>query len=173
MIEGRQSAQELGNGKPSLTATLLEEAYARAEDHEIEANEEELICNLAGILYAGGADSVSQAFRVSCLAVPRSVPIQIASTLEIFLLAMIFHPDAQLTAHNELDAVVGSNRLVSFEDRSNLPYVEALCKELLRWHPLAPTAFPHRLIQDDVVGEYFIPAGTTVLGNSWSVACRH
>jgi cytochrome P450 len=99
-------------------------------------------------------------------------PFQSASTLEIFIFAMICYPDAQLAAHRELDAVVGSNRLVSFEDRSNMPYVEALCKEVLRWHPLMTTAFPHCLKQDDVVGPYFIPAGTIVLGNAWSVACH-
>jgi cytochrome P450 len=100
----------------------------------------------------------------------RLTPFQTVSTLEIFFFAMICYPEAQLTAHSELDAVVGSNHLVSFEDRSNLPYIEALCKEVLRWHPLFTVALPHRLMQDDVVGQYFIPAGTTVLGNAWSVS---
>jgi cytochrome P450 len=98
---------------------------------------------------------------------------QIASTLEIFLFAMICYPEAQLNAHRELDAVVGSGRLVSFEDRNNLPYVEALCREVLRWHPLLTTTVLHRLMQDDVVGPYFIPAGTMVLGNAWSIVCHH
>jgi cytochrome P450 len=95
------------------------------------------------------------------------------STLEIFLFAIILYPEAQLTAQMELDAVIGPNRLPSFEDRQSLPYVEALCKEVLRWHPLLTTAFPHRLMEDDVVGKYFIPAGTMVLGNAWSVVCYH
>jgi cytochrome P450 len=82
---------------------------------------------------------------------------------------MILYLDAQMTAQRELDAVIGSNRLPSFEDHSNLPYVEALCKEVLRWHPLITTTFPHRLMQDDIVGQYFIPAGTMVLGNAWSI----
>jgi cytochrome P450 len=103
----------------------------------------------------------------------RLIPFQTASTLEIFFFAMICFPDAQLTAQNELDVVVGSNRLVSVEDRYNLPYVEALCKEVLRWHPLITAALPHRLMQDDVVGQYFIPAGTIVFGNAWYVLCHH
>ncbi|KAF8523766.1 cytochrome P450 [Hysterangium stoloniferum] len=28
---------------------------------------------------------------------------------------------------------------------------------------------PHRLMQDDVIGQYFIPAGTTVLVNAWGM----
>jgi cytochrome P450 len=82
---------------------------------------------------------------------------------------MILYPGVQLTAQRELDSAIGPNRLPSFEDRNRLPYVEALYKEVLRWHPLLTTALAHRLIRDDVVNQYFIPAGTTVLGNSWSV----
>ena len=82
---------------------------------------------------------------------------------------MILHPQAQLKAQMELDAVIGPGRLPSFEDTSNLPYVHALCKEVLRWHPLAILGLPHRLMKDDIVGQYFIPAGTIVWGNAWSV----
>ncbi|KAF8523779.1 cytochrome P450 [Hysterangium stoloniferum] len=139
-----------GTAKPSLTTTLLEEAYTNSEGQRISDDDEELISNLAGIVYGAGADTM-------------------ASTLEMFLMTMILYPEAQLTAQKELDAVIGPTRLPSFEDRSSLPYVDALCKEVLRWHPLLTTALPHRLMQDDVVGQYFIPAGTTVLGNAWGI----
>ena len=42
------------------------------------------------------------------------------------------HPDIQKRAQAELDEVVGPDRLPTFDDRVNLPYIEALCKELLR-----------------------------------------
>jgi cytochrome P450 len=98
---------------------------------------------------------------------------QTTSTLQIFIFAMILYPEAQLTAQKELDAVIGPNRLPSFDDRRSLPYVSALCKEVLRWHPLLTIAIPHRLMQDDVIGQYFIPAGTVVIGNSWFVVYHH
>ncbi|KAF8523698.1 cytochrome P450 [Hysterangium stoloniferum] len=139
-----------GTAKPSLAATLLEEAYENAGDQEISKDEEELLTNVAGAVYGGGSDTLT-------------------STLQIFIFAMILYPKAQLTAQRELDAVIGPNRLPSFEDRSSLPYVTALCKEVLRWHPVLATSMPHRLMQDDVVGQYFIPAGTMVLGNSWGI----
>ncbi len=49
------------------------------------------------------------------------------------MLAMTIHPEVQRKAHAELDRVVGSDRLPTFEDRSQLPYIEALCKECLRF----------------------------------------
>ena len=82
---------------------------------------------------------------------------------------MLLHPEVQATAQKELDAVIGPNRLPSFEDRNSLPYIAAICKEVLRWHPLGTTAFPHTIRQDDVVGPYFIPAGTIIFGHSWCV----
>lgn len=52
---------------------------------------------------------------------------------------MLLHPDVQKKAQAEIDAVVGPDRLPSFDDREHLPYVDAVCKELLRWHSVTPT----------------------------------
>lgn len=47
---------------------------------------------------------------------------------------MILHPDVQKRAHDELDSVTGNKRLPSFDDRLRLPYLEAIMKEVIRWH---------------------------------------
>lgn len=47
-------------------------------------------------------------------------------------------PEVQAKAQAELDAVVGTDRLPSFEDRSQLPYVSALAFEVMRWHAVVP-----------------------------------
>ena len=46
---------------------------------------------------------------------------------------MVLHPDIQKKAQDELDRVIGRNNLPSFNDRPNLPYVEAVCKECMRY----------------------------------------
>ena len=76
-------------------------------------------------------------------------------------------PEVQRKAQEELDRVLGGVRLVEFEDQPELPYISAVCKELLRWHPLLPQSFAHATVKEDTVGEYFIPKGTVVLGNTW------
>ena len=50
---------------------------------------------------------------------------------EVFMLAMVLHPEALKKAQAELDAVVGAQRLPTFEDRPNLPYLDAVCRETL------------------------------------------
>ena len=51
---------------------------------------------------------------------------------------MVLHPDAQRKAQMEIDDVVGLDRLPDFGDETSLPYVSALVKEVMRWHPVTP-----------------------------------
>jgi cytochrome P450 len=59
------------------------------------------------------------------------------------LVATLLRPDIQKKAQNELDLVIGRERLPTFEDRLMLPFIDAVCRETLRWHPVTPLgAFP-------------------------------
>ena len=51
---------------------------------------------------------------------------------------MALNPDVQKKAQAELDAVVGPNRFPDFDDRPSLPYINAIVKESMRWHLVAP-----------------------------------
>jgi cytochrome P450 len=55
------------------------------------------------------------------------------SSLSIFFLAMVLHPECQVRAQEEIKAIIGSERLPIFEDRSSLPYVESILQETLRF----------------------------------------
>jgi hypothetical protein len=45
---------------------------------------------------------------------------------------MTLFPDKQEKAQQEMDAVVGPDRLPEFSDRSSLPYLEAVLQEVFR-----------------------------------------
>jgi hypothetical protein len=51
---------------------------------------------------------------------------------------MLMNPAAQDQAQDEIDRVIGTDRLPTFDDEPDLPYVSALSKELLRWEQGAP-----------------------------------
>jgi cytochrome P450 len=53
-------------------------------------------------------------------------------------LALVLFPQVQRRAQAELDVVIGRDRLPTFNDRPRLPYIEALCKELMRWNLVLP-----------------------------------
>jgi len=70
-------------------------------------------------------------------------------------------------AQEELDRVVGCERLPQISDQEYLPYISALIKELLRWSCPIPIGAPKRVREDDVYKGYFIPAGATIVENVW------
>ncbi|KAI0301770.1 cytochrome P450 [Multifurca ochricompacta] len=86
-----------------------------------------------------------------------------------FLTAILIRPDIQKRVQDELDAVTGRERLPTFEDRPKLPFVEAVCKETLRWRPVTPLAIPHATTKSDVYEGFFIPKGSVVIGNTWAI----
>ncbi|KAI2634605.1 cytochrome protein [Xylaria nigripes] len=91
----------------------------------------------------------------------------IVSLLSAFFLAMIKYPEVQRKAQEEIDQVIGTGRLPTFNDRRDLPYVEALVTEAWRWHTVVPIDTPHATSADDIVEGYFIPKGTLVIANIW------
>lgn len=54
------------------------------------------------------------------------------------MLAMLHNPKAMEKAQAELDEVVGHDRMPAFEDKNNLPYIQAIIRETLRWRPVGP-----------------------------------
>jgi cytochrome P450 len=64
--------------------------------------------------------------------------IETVSSMYSLFLALVLFPQVQRRAQAELDEVIGRDRLPSFDDRPRLPYIEALCKELMRWQMVTP-----------------------------------
>jgi cytochrome P450 len=84
-----------------------------------------------------------------------------------FLLAMTMYPEIQKKCQDELDAVVGNDRLPTFADRDSLPYLATMLREVIRWGPTTPLGAPHCVEQDDVHNGYFIPKGSIIMPNIW------
>ena len=57
----------------------------------------------------------------------------------IFILAVIHYPSVQSTAQQELDSVIGTMRLPTYEDRENLPFLEGIVQESYRWYNAVPS----------------------------------
>ena len=87
----------------------------------------------------------------------------------MFFLAMALNPQVVKKAQEELDRVVGKGELPDFSHKDDLPYIDALVKEVLRWSPPLPLAVPKRAMQDQIYRGYLIPAGATVIENVWAI----
>ncbi|KAK2464322.1 hypothetical protein APHAL10511_003779 [Amanita phalloides] len=142
-FESVKNAMHSGKARPSMVSKSFEKAHDVAS--------EEILKNCAGLAYAAGSDTT-------------------VSFLESWLLAMAMFPDAQKRACDELDSVVGGNRLPDFPDREFMPYLGAILMETLRWNPTAPLGVPHATTEEDIYEGYYIPKGARVLGNYWAIS---
>ena len=92
-----------------------------------------------------------------------------SNAVEWALAEMINQPEILEKAIEELDRVVGKERLVEESDFSQLNYIKACAREAFRLHPIAPFNVPHVSISDTTVANYFIPKGSHVLLSRFGV----
>lgn len=92
-----------------------------------------------------------------------------AITLDIFVMATLSYPDFMSKAQKEIDAVVGRNRLPDLNDKSSLPYTDAVITETMRWRPILPMGFPHAAMKEDYYNGFRIPKGAVVIASHWAI----
>ncbi|PPQ86501.1 hypothetical protein CVT25_008245 [Psilocybe cyanescens] len=117
-----------GTALPSIVSQLL----STGEDHSF-------IKNIAATIYSGLSIYTT------------------SSAMGTFFYAMVMHPEVQRKAQEEIDNVVGIDRLPTLDDRDSLLYVEALYREITRWRPTLPLGVVHSTTEDDTYRGYFIP----------------
>ncbi|KAF9786328.1 cytochrome P450 [Thelephora terrestris] len=144
----------------SVVATCLEEL----PDLSREGVDEEVVRNVGGIVFLGNSSPICELQQNYTQQSWRT-----ASSIKSFFLAVTLHPNVVHLAQKELDEVVGGDRSPDFSDKSQLPYISAIVKEVLRWRPPAPLAPTRRVMEDDVYKGLFIPTGTVVVGNIWAM----
>ncbi|QRV77605.1 cytochrome P450 family protein [Ceratobasidium sp. AG-Ba] len=142
-LEWVQTQLDKGVALPSFSSLLLQQ-YGK------DPVQYDSIKWAAGTMFAAGSDTTICAMAT-------------------FFLAMQLYPEVQRKAQEELDAIVGSNRLPNMQDMNHLPYIRCIVKEVLRWIPAVPLGIPHASIDEDVYRGYRIPAGSIVMGNAWAI----
>ncbi|KAF5350012.1 hypothetical protein D9756_009110 [Leucocoprinus leucothites] len=110
---------------------------------------ETIVAGTAASLYSAAVDTTS-------------------SILTTFFLLMATHPHIQEKAAAEIREVVGQDRLPNLGDAGDLPYVEALIKELHRYHPVV-RFLTRSASKSDEHGGHLVPQNAWVLTNIWAI----
>lgn len=92
-----------------------------------------------------------------------------ATSLEWGMAELIHHPHILKRVQEELDRVVGRDRLVQEADLPNLPYLQAIVKETFRLHAPIPLTLPHTNPKAARVQGYDIPANSNVTINIFAI----
>ncbi|KAG8552878.1 hypothetical protein GDO81_003121, partial [Engystomops pustulosus] len=86
-----------------------------------------------------------------------------AVTVNYGLLMLIKYPEIQDKVHQEIDQVIGREREPRADDRSHMPYTNALLHEIQRYSDVFPMGLIRATTRDVTFHGYFLPKGTDVL----------
>lgn len=89
-----------------------------------------------------------------------------AVTSEWAMTEVIKHPRVLRKIQEELDSVVGRNRMVTERDVAHLNYLRCVVRETFRMHPAGPFLIPHESVRATTINGYHIPAKTRVFINT-------
>ncbi|KAJ6584471.1 cytochrome P450 [Mycena capillaripes] len=92
-----------------------------------------------------------------------------SSYLQFLILVLIAHPEVQRKAHEEIDRVVGEDRMPTLDDLEHMPYIRAIILETHRFRPVTPLALPHATTAAQEYQGYMIPKGATIFVNVWGI----
>ncbi|KAM9701565.1 cytochrome P450 2C18-like isoform 3-T3 [Dama dama] len=92
-----------------------------------------------------------------------------STTLRYGLLLLLKHPEVTAKVQEEIDRVIGRHRSPCMQDKSHMPYMDAVVHEIQRYVNLVPTSIPHAVTQDINFRNYLIPKGTDILTSLTSV----
>lgn len=92
-----------------------------------------------------------------------------SNSVEFALAEMMNKPHILKKVQQELESVVGKDKIVEESDINKLPYLYLVMKETLRLHPVLPLLVPHCPSATSVVAGYTIPKGARIFVNVWAI----
>ena len=145
--------ETLVEGQPrDLTDALLEGAKEELSNNKSEERffTDDHILMMMGDIFNAGFETVT-------------------TTLRWAVTYFVHWPKIQQKVHEELDFVIGRDRLTTLADTTSLPYLQATIHEVGRIASVVPFLVPHKTTCDTSAAGYDIPKNTHVFVNAYAI----
>uniref|UniRef100_A0A6Q2XP39 Cytochrome P450, family 2, subfamily Y, polypeptide 3 n=1 Tax=Esox lucius TaxID=8010 RepID=A0A6Q2XP39_ESOLU len=86
-----------------------------------------------------------------------------STTLRYAVMVLIKYPKIQEHMQQEIDTVIGRERVPQMEDKMSLPFTDAVIHEVQRFLDIVPFNIPHYATKNISFRGYTIPQGTVIL----------
>ncbi|XP_059025388.1 cytochrome P450 2C41-like isoform X3 [Mustela lutreola] len=147
-IKEHQESLEVNNPRDFIDYFLMKMGQEKENDH-LKFTFENLVTS-ASDLFGAGTETTSTTLRYS-------------------LLLLLKHPEVTAKVQEEIERVIGRCQSPCMQDRSRMPYMNAVLHEIQRYIDLIPNSLPHAVTRDIKFRNYVIPKGTNVLVSLTSV----
>jgi cytochrome P450 len=119
-------------------------------------------------MFGGGADTVRSLQKILAeLQAYEPSSSQTVSAIFTFFLFVTLNTEVQARVQEGIDRVTTDAQLPNLANRDELPYVDALVKEVVRCANILPQGSKRGLEVDDVHNGYLFPARSIIIPNIW------
>ncbi|XP_062959438.1 cytochrome P450 2C9-like isoform X1 [Cynocephalus volans] len=147
-VKEHQESLDINNPRDYIDCFLIKMEQEKHNQHS-GFTIENLVCSVSD-LFGAGTETTS-------------------TTVRYGLLLLLKYPEVTAKVQEEIGRVVGRHRSPCMQDRSRMPYTDAVVHEIQRYINLLPTNLPHAVTCDIKFRNYYIPKGTTIFTSLSSV----
>lgn len=163
----KRAAKELD----ALVSEWLEEHRKKRDSGDLAENEQDFMDIMLSVLedahFVGhDSDTINKS---ACLNLIAGGSDTTTVTLTWIVSLLLNNRHTLTKAQEELDMLVGRERLVNGSDISKLSYLQAIIKEALRLYPPAPLSGPREIRESCTINGYHVKKGTWLITNLWKI----
>ncbi|XP_075843918.1 cytochrome P450 2B1-like [Microtus pennsylvanicus] len=140
-VEKHRTTLDPSNPRDFIDTYLLRMEKEKSNQHT-EFHHQNLMISVLSLFFAGTETS--------------------STTLRYGFLLLLKYPHVAEKVQKEIDQVIGSHRPPTLDDRTKMPYTDAVIHEIQRFSDLLPIGVPHKVTKDTLFRGYLLPKNTEV-----------
>ncbi|XP_041509554.1 cytochrome P450 2B1-like [Microtus oregoni] len=140
-VEKHQATLDPNNPRDFIDTYLIRMEKEKSNKHS-EFHYQNLIISVISLFFAGTETS--------------------STTLCFGFLLLLKYPHVAEKVQKEIDQVIGSHRPPTLDDRTKMPYTEAVIREIQRLADILPIGVPRKVTKDILFRGYLLPKNTEV-----------